>query len=123
MSQDQEERRRFDRVATDKRVVVSVDSEEHLGTVLDLSLRGLLFVADNDWHPEPGETIKAQIQLDGESYRIDIEGLVAHVEGNHIGVRCTHLDLDSARSLRRLVELNLADQTLLERNLSQLVAG
>ena len=91
--------------------------------MLDVSLRGLLFVADNDWHPAPGTTIKAQIQLDGEAHRIDIDGLIAHVKGNHVGVRCTNLDLDSARSLRRLVELNLADQALLERNLSQLVAG
>lgn len=123
MPQHNPERRRFDRVATDKPVVVRDRSAEYFGTVLDVSLRGLLFTVDSDWRPEPGLAVQAQIRLDGEHNCIDIEGEVAHVERNRIGLRCNRLDLDSARRLRRLVELNLADHELLERNLSQLSAG
>lgn len=123
MPQHNQERRRFDRVATDKPVVVRDRSAEHFGTVLDVSLRGLLFAVDDDWRPEPGLAVQAQIRLDGEHNCIDIEGRVAHVEDNRIGLCCSRLDLDSARRLRRLIELNLADHRLLERNLSQLTAG
>ena len=53
---------------------------------------------------------------------IDIEGEVAHVEGSRIGLQCLVLDLESASTLRRLVELNLADPELLERNLAELTS-
>jgi hypothetical protein len=44
------------------------------------------------------------------------------VENNLVGLEITSMDLDSATNLRRLVELNLADPSLLERELSQLTA-
>lgn len=39
-----------------------------------------------------------------------------------VGLRCSSLDLDSATHLRRLVELNLGDPALLERELATLLA-
>jgi hypothetical protein len=48
---------------------------------------------------------------------IHMSGDIAHIEDNHIGIQCHQLDLDSATLLRRVVELNLADSDLLEREL------
>jgi hypothetical protein len=45
---------------------------------------------------------------------------VAHVEDQHIGFRCEHIDLDSITHLRRLVELNVGDTDILYRELSAL---
>jgi hypothetical protein len=42
---------------------------------------------------------------------------VSHVIGNEVGFKCEHIDLDSISALRRLVELNLGDSHLLERDL------
>ena len=51
MPQTPDERRRFHRIATDKPVRVQSGGTEHLGTVLDLSLRGLLFEVGDGWAP------------------------------------------------------------------------
>ena len=39
---------------------------------------------------------------------------------DHLGFVCRHIDLDSISHLRRLVELNLGDESLLERELAAL---
>lgn len=40
-----------------------------------------------------------------------------------LGFECQHIDLDSISHLRRLVELNLGDEELLERELALLVSA
>jgi len=47
---------------------------------------------------------------------------VAHAEGHHTGLRCRAIDLDSVTHLRRLIELQLGDPALLERDLAELMA-
>jgi hypothetical protein len=47
---------------------------------------------------------------------------VAHVEGPQAGLLCISIDIDSVTHLRRLLELNLGDPALLERELSALIA-
>ena len=45
---------------------------------------------------------------------------VMHVHADRIGLHCEHIDIDSVTHLRRLIELNLGDPELLERELSGL---
>ncbi len=118
-----EERRRFDRIATDKAVSLRQGETLLSGTVLDISLRGLLLELQGDWQPEIGAPVKAEIHLDQQADTIAMDGEIAHIEGRHIGMRCVGLDLDSASRLRRMVELNLQDDRLLERNLAQLLSA
>jgi hypothetical protein len=49
---------------------------------------------------------------------MDVE--VAHQENDEMGLNCKDIDVDSITHLRRLVELNLGDPKLLERELSAL---
>ena len=123
MPESQHERRRFHRIATDKPVDVMIGDKHYPGTVLDISLRGLLFLNAGDTQPEHGAEAKAHIKLDDELCCIDLAGEVAHIEGERIGLHCTSMDLESAAKLRRMVELNLADNELLERELAQLISG
>jgi len=123
MPQITNERRRFHRVATDKPVTVQVGDARHSGTVLDISFRGLLLRAEGDWAPDIGTPAQAQVLLDEQMPGITMDGEVAHVDGTRIGLRCVGMDLDSAGMLRRMVELNLSDEGLLERELSQLISG
>jgi hypothetical protein len=46
---------------------------------------------------------------------------VAHQGAGRIGLDCTHIDIESAQHLRRLVELNLGDDALLHRELAALI--
>lgn len=47
---------------------------------------------------------------------------MAHCNGEQAGLLCLTIDIDSVTHLRRLVELNLGDTDLLERELSHLIA-
>ncbi len=123
MPDTHDDRRRFHRIATDKPVELAIGDRSYSGTVLDISLRGLLFLSTADAQPQHGDQAKAHIKLDDELCCIDLVGEVAHVQGRRIGMHCTSMDLDSAARLRRMVELNLADNALLERELTQLIAG
>lgn len=90
--------------------------------MLDISLRGLLLDCDVGAElPASGAPAGARVQLDDADFDIALEGTVIHVEGTHVGVECTRMDLESAARLRRLVELNLADVELLERELAELI--
>ena len=48
---------------------------------------------------------------------------VAHVHGLHTGLLCRGIDLDSVTHLRRLIELQLGDPALLERDLGELTTA
>ena len=54
--------------------------------------------------------------------QISMETRVAHEQGRYIGLLCLAIDLDSITHLRRLVELNLCDPNLLEREVSVLIS-
>ncbi len=123
MPKSHDERRRFHRIATDKPVELSIGERSYAGTVLDISLRGLLVQISDDAGPQRGEQANAHIKLNDERCCINLTGEIAHIEGQHIGIHCISMDLDSAAQLRRMVELNLADNDLLERELAQLIAS
>ena len=48
---------------------------------------------------------------------------IVHTEGPSMGLRCDSIDLDSVTHLRRLIELQLGDPALLERDLAELSAA
>ncbi|MCX7179327.1 MAG: PilZ domain-containing protein [Proteobacteria bacterium] len=90
------------------------------GELLDISLKGALLEMTSDWPGVLGA--KCQVQLDlGEGVSIVMRATVAHLEGTKMGVRCDNLELDSITHLRRLVELNAGDPSLLERELPALL--
>ena len=89
------------------------------GEVLDLSFRGALLALASP--PPLGERGTLEVPLGPHGPLVRLEGHVAHIEANRIGLFCERIDLDSACHLRRLVELNLGDADLLERELAALV--
>ena len=123
MPPESTERRRFHRVATDKPVRITADGQAHDGIVLDVSLRGLLFEVDSDWQLPHGSSVSACVVLDEDRCSIEMQGEIVHVDGRRIGLHCTSIDVESAVRLRRMVELNLDDDALLERELSQMLIG
>lgn len=123
VDEESADRRRFNRIATDKACSISTTSgQSYRGTVIDVSLQGALLELNNaDWTPDSGDTLSVSITLDTADCTIDFDGEVAHTEVGRVGLHCLTLDLFSAIRLRRLVELNLADPNLLERELAELI--
>ncbi len=89
--------------------------------VLDLSLKGALLTIPAGTRLTVGENCTLCVQLDTDDV-ISMECKVAHSEGERTGLLCLTIDIDSVTHLRRLVELNLGDPELLERELSALIA-
>ena len=53
---------------------------------------------------------------------IQMQMRVVHERDNQLGLACQHIDVESISHLRRLLELNLGDASLLDRELERLFA-
>lgn len=116
-----QQRRHFSRVLFNATATLRGAGVASPCQVLDLSLKGaLLRLADSqDWPPAARCTL--ELGLDGgPQANIRMDAQVAHREGSVIGLHCVAIDLDSITHLRRLVELNLGDDALLQREVSAL---
>jgi hypothetical protein len=49
-----------------------------------------------------------------------MRGKISHVEADHLGIESTGIDIESITHLRRLMELNLGDSSILDRELAAL---
>ncbi|NMF91628.1 PilZ domain-containing protein [Aromatoleum petrolei] len=116
----QAQRRHFSRIRFDCGARLLVGNREAPCEVSDLSLKGALIRTANDLHPSLGERCLLEIALNDEGATIRMEGDVAHAGSGCIGLACREIDLDSVTHLRRLLELNLGDAELLQRELGAL---
>ena len=119
-----EDRRQFSLIAF--HTPASLDLPDgHIDVVLlDISLKGALIRLPAETALNEGAVCVLRIHLDeAESGDlISMDTRVAHVEGSKVGLICQTIDIDSVTHLRRLVELNLGDPILLDREFSALVA-
>ena len=116
----QAQRRHFSRIRFNTGARLLVGDREAPCDVRDLSLKGALIRSAPDLLPGPGERCLLEIALDDEGTAIRMEGDVVHAENGCIGLACREIDLDSITHLRRLLELNLGDPGLLQRELGAL---
>lgn len=121
-----EQRRRFSRVLFNASAHLLVDLIKLRCEVHDLSLKGaLLRLASGESRPAslaPGLHCTLELRLDADDIVIIMNCMVSHVEADNIGLRCESIDLDSVSHLRRLVELNVGDEAILQRELSALIS-
>ncbi len=114
------QRRRFRRIVLDRPVSLVVEGITFTGSLSDISLRGAL-VRLPDRQPAVGQAGTADIGLgDDPQFMIRMDVTVCHVNGDRVGLRTSHMDLEDAARLRRLVELNLGDEAVLQRELAEL---
>lgn len=115
------ERRHHSRIAfhTPARLVLNDKSIDVV--VLDISLKGALIELPANESVGQDATGALHVILTEMDDQISMSIRVAHSEGRHAGLLCLAIDIDSVTHLRRLVELNLGDPELLERELSALI--
>ncbi|MEQ1619981.1 MAG: PilZ domain-containing protein [Methylococcales bacterium] len=121
MPTETKDNRQFHRVLYKADATLNSDTKTWLCEVVDLSLKGCLLSFDFAWKEELEKSYTLNLEL-SELYQIQMQVSSAHTLGNQVGFRCDHIDLDSISQLKRLVELNLGDHALLERDL-QALAG
>lgn len=115
------DKRHFNRVHFACLVEFESGGAKHVCELVDISLRGALIGACSGATPEAGTPCKLVLSLDeSREAQIIMTGRIAHKIENRVGIHCESIDLDSMMHLRRLVELNLGDEELLQRDLEAL---
>ncbi len=115
-----ENRRKFSRIPFRTPAQLFLPDGEIAVEVLDLSLKGALIRPETPTYVKVGSNGTLKIRLDdkGDTIRMDIT--IVHHQGSDYGLACREIDLDSVTHLRRLVALNIGDETLLEREVARL---
>lgn len=117
------ERRHFSRIAfAGPAHLVTVEQRLPV-QVLDLSLKGALLLLPEDASVEPGALCLLDLPLAPHEGRITMAAQLAHVSDGRAGLLSLGIDIESITHLRRVIELNLGDASLAERDLKALVAS
>jgi hypothetical protein len=117
-----DERRLYSRIAFHTPAQLVLIDRDIEVMVLDVSLKGALVRLPIDIYLHDQTPCTLCIRLDDDGDSIRMETRVTHIEGRYAGLDCHNIDLDSVTHLRRLVELNLGSEELLERELSALLS-
>ena len=115
-----ENRRQFTRVLFSINAISEIEQKNYPVTIHDISLNGALVTM-----PNPDSSLKGKLGLlhfdlaNGESI-VEMHVAVVHEVHDEVGLQCNAIDIDSVTHLRRLVELNLGDESQLHKEISQL---
>ncbi|WP_336347963.1 PilZ domain-containing protein [Pseudomonas monsensis] len=120
MSEHPANRRRFKRIAFDARTELSQGQFIWPVKLIDLSLKGLLIERPQPWLGDAEQDFFVDIHL-SDDVDIQMDVHLAHEDQGQLGFVCRHIGLESIQRLRRLIELNLADEAELERELGALI--
>ncbi len=118
--QQHDEKRRFSRVPFDAKVILTKDGKQWHSQLHDISLKGILVETPDGWDGVKGERFDLEVVFSESGSLITGLVCVAHSEEGHTGFEMVEIDVESVSHLRRLMELNLGNEALLERELSAL---
>ena len=113
-------KRRFSRIEFDTEVSLISDKGLWKSKLIDISLKGLLVTVPRIWEAEVGDHYLTELFADNEDAVIRMEVSVTHIGERRVGFKCEYIDLDSISRLRRLLELNIGDTDIINRELSEL---
>jgi len=114
-----EDKRRFHRIFYSAEAVLVGDGDSYDCKILDISLNGCLLDFLQPWNGSTDVLYTLTLTLSDE-VKIVMQLTLVHGAETQSGFKCRHIDIDSISRLRRLVELNLGDSELLERELAAL---
>lgn len=115
------QRRHYSRIVFHGDATLIIDGVRNACAVDDISLKGALVDVTQAITAVPGAPCGLEIRLDGDAAIVRMEGEITHRKGTRIGLTCRDIDLDSMIHLRRMLELNLGDAALLDRELSTML--
>lgn len=114
-----ENKRLFQRVLFSHDARLKAGDAEHTVQVLDLSLHGFLCTKPNNVSFSIDQQVTLTLKLD-DQHIITMESSIVHIANTNLGMACHHIDIDSISELKRLIQLNLADDELLHRDIDEL---
>lgn len=119
------EQRQFHRVLFEHGASLTMNNVTYTTEIIDLSLKGALIAKPDDWSidADTSEVLHGELRfsLAPDESEIVMQVVLAHQTMLYLGLKCELVDVDSATMLRRIIELNSSDPSLLQRDLSALV--
>ena len=115
------ERRGFTRIVFNGIVTITGQGGQWTGALLNLSLKGVLIKRPESWTGNIGDDFQVAIALADGGITLHMDAVTAHVDSEHVGFCCTHIDLDSITHLRRIMEFNLGDEDRITHEISSLL--
>jgi hypothetical protein len=114
------EKRQFHRVLYNTPALAISGENRWTCMVQDVSLKSCLLEFPESWEGDPQSIDRILIDLQG-GLHVEMSVTFVHRRGRRLGFLCRNIDLESICVLRRIVELNLGDSALLERDFQSLV--
>jgi len=117
-----DEKRRFQRIPFTATADLKAVDFHTVGELQDICMKGALVKLNDEFAGCVGKRLTLTVLLDADDeHDISMDTEVTHIRGKVIGLKSLGIDVDSATNLRKLVELNLGDEALLERELHALM--
>jgi hypothetical protein len=120
MNGDGADRRRFRRFPIAGSVRLYSGTQMWQTELVDLSLRGVLVSLPEQWQGQPGSRFRLDVRLEG-GLMIGMGVELVRVRAHDLAFSCQKIDLDSFTRLKRLVELNVGNVAVLNRELEVLL--
>jgi hypothetical protein len=120
MNYPNNDRRHFHRILFDAPVEIETESDTYHTNLLDISLKGVLAKRPLNWQPQIGEQATLRVVLNDMECVITMQVSCTHIQAEQLGLLCEEIDMESISLLRRLVELNIGNESLLQRDLEAL---
>jgi len=118
------EHRRFTRVPFNVEVRIDEPQTQQSwnSELIDISLKGLKLSRPHKWKETEHSHFKITLLLARHDTEITIQATLKHHDDAVLGFQTIHIDVDSASHLHRLLELNLGDSKLLDREYHELIS-
>ena len=113
--------RHFSRIPFQAQVTLYLHDRALPAQLMDIAFKGALVQTTAPQALALKEKCRLVIPLADGDASIEMEGKVAHLEGNNVGIECQEIDISSLTELRRLIELNTGDAELMNRELAHLL--
>jgi c-di-GMP-binding flagellar brake protein YcgR len=115
-----QERRNNQRIPFQAEIFMQSGNEEWSSNLLDISLKGMLVEPPDNLNIDTSKPCALALFL-GENASIHARVKITHrMDNGNWGLQWQHIDIDSLKHLRRLLELNQNDPSLLDRELAEL---
>jgi len=114
------EQRKFRRIPFQCNAQIRCGDRTYTAELLDISMKGALMLVRDMADRNVGHTCYLDIKLVNSDIHLLFEAELAHKDDNHYGFVFHGEDIETFTHLRRLLELNLGDAEIIERELADL---
>ncbi len=117
------DKRQFNRIAFDAPLTIHSEDGDWGSNLIDISLKGVLVTRPENWNHNDNDEFDISVELEDHNSIINMNVKQVHIEDESLGLQCTNIDLESVSILKRLVELNLGDEQVLDRDIKNMMAS